>query len=75
MLEQPLERAFSQKVRLLPIAPFSAPAALVSDRLGAAVCAVGLTDSRSTPHGANESIALDAFERVTQFVTLLLGSD
>jgi acetylornithine deacetylase/succinyl-diaminopimelate desuccinylase-like protein len=75
LLEQPLERAFSREARLLPIAPFSSPAALVADRLGAAVCAVGVTDSRSTPHGTNESIALDTFEREIRFVELLLGGD
>ena len=73
-ISRPLEIAFGQKPSILPIAPFSAAAGTVADRLQAVIVAVGITDSQSSPHGFNESISCDAFQKTVTAVSQLVGS-
>jgi acetylornithine deacetylase/succinyl-diaminopimelate desuccinylase-like protein len=72
LLTPALKHAFRHPPRILPIAPFSAPATKVAERLGATVVGVGLTESRSSPHASNESISCALFNSNVEFVTRLL---
>lgn len=65
------QRTFEVPPVVLPVAPSSAPAVIVSEALASPVIGIGVSDEQSNPHGVDESVSCATFERCARMVEVL----